>query len=344
MRPVAVVSSGMRTAVGLSSPSSCAAIRCAIGGAAETGFMDSGGEWLMGCSVPVEGELRGLEKLAAMAAAALSECLVAALPAKLKDVPVAFCVAEKGRPGRFQGLDERLPAAVQASLKKTLHPKSCVIAHGRTGAAHALVWAERLLSADEAPFCAVVGVDTLLVGDSLRVLEQRGRLLTSVNSNGFIPGDAAAAVLVARGGKSKGMQLTCDGIGFGTEKATVESEEPLRGDGLVEAVRSALAAVPCTFEQVQYRLVDASGEQYGLKEAQLAIGRSIRGTLKPEFPIWHPADCIGEVGAAIGPCLLGLALEASRKGYAPGPGALCHLGTDDGDRAALILKYGETKA
>lgn len=344
MKPVGIVSAGMMTAVGLNGPASCAAIRCAIGGAAETGFMDAGGEWLMGCSVPIEGELRGLEKLAAMAAAVLSECLVAALPSKLKDVPVAFCVAEKNRPGRFQGLDERLPVAVQAKLQKTLHPKSCVIARGRTGAAHALLWAERLLYADEAPFCALVGTDSMLVGDTLRSLEQRGRLLTSVNSNGFIPGDAAAAVLVARPGKSKTAQLTCAGIGFGTEAATVDSEEPLRGDGLVAAVRSALAAVPCSFQQLHYRLVDASGEQYGLKEAQLAIGRTIRGTLKPEFPIWHPADCIGEVGAAIGPCLLGLALEASRKGYAPGPGALCHLGTDDGDRAAMVLKYGESRA
>lgn len=344
MKPVAIVSSGMRTAVGLSAPASCAAIRCGISGSAETGFMDSGGEWLMGCSVPVEGELRGLDKLATLAAAALSECLVAALPAKLKDVPVAFCIAEKSRPGRFPGLEERLPPSVQAILKKPLHPRSCVIARGRTGAAHALVWAEGLLSAGETSHCAIVGVDTLLVGETLRALEQQGRLLTSVNSNGFIPGDAAAAVLVSRAAKSKGTQLTCAGIGFGTEPATVESEEPLRGDGLVAAVRSALAAVPCSFEEVQYRLVDASGEQYGLKEAQLAIGRTIRGTLKPQFPIWHPADCIGEVGAAIGPCLLGLALEAARKGYAPGPGALCHLGADGGERAALVLRYGEAGA
>lgn len=342
MRSLTIAASGMMTAVGLSSASTCAAIRCGIGGGAETGFMDSGGEWLMGCSVPIEGDLRGVDKLAAMAAGAVSECLTGALPVKLKEIPIAYCLAERDRPGRFAGLDERLPAAVNALLKASPHPEQTIIPKGRSAVAHALQWAENLVYGD-APYCLIVGVDSLLVGETLRSLERRGRLLTSVNSNGFIPGDAASAVLVARAGKVKGIQLSCRGIGFGAEKSTVESEAPLRGDGLVDAYRSVLRESQCSFDDVQYRLVDASGEQYGLKEAQLAIGRTIRGTLKPEFPIWHPADCIGEVGAAIGPCLLGVALEASRKGYAPGPGALCHLGTDDGERAALILSYREAK-
>ena len=58
---------------------------------------------------------------------------------------------------------------------------------------------------------------------------------------------------------------------------------------------------------------------------------------KEEFDIWHPADCIGEVGAAALPCMLGVALFAARKAYAPGANILCHLGNDDGKRAALVL-------
>ena len=44
----------------------------------------------------------------------------------------------------------------------------------------------------------------------------------------------------------------------------------------------------------------------------------------------HPARTLG----------MGLALAAARKGYAPGPGVLCHFSNDDGKRAAMILRYG----
>ena len=53
-QPLAIVGSGMVTGVGLSAPASCAAIRCAIDNFQETRFMDSGGEWLLGCEVPLE--------------------------------------------------------------------------------------------------------------------------------------------------------------------------------------------------------------------------------------------------------------------------------------------------
>jgi hypothetical protein len=36
--------------------------------------------------------------------------------------------------------------------------------------------------------------------------------------------------------------------------------------------------------------------------------------------------------------MLGVALAAARRGYAPGPGVLCHLGDEDGARAALVLR------
>jgi 3-oxoacyl-[acyl-carrier-protein] synthase-1 len=63
---------------------------------------------------------------------------------------------------------------------------------------------------------------------------------------------------------------------------------------------------------------------------------------KERFEIWHPADCIGETGAAVGPCVLGVALAAARKSYSPGPGALCHFSGDDGDRLALVLAGGHS--
>jgi 3-oxoacyl-[acyl-carrier-protein] synthase-1 len=141
------------------------------------------------------------------------------------------------------------------------------------------------------------------------------------------------------GRDQEGESLYCLGLGYGREEATVESEEPLRADGLVGAFQDALREAAIEWPQLDYRITDLNGEQYGFKEAALALTRCLR-VRKEEFDLWHPADCIGEVGAAIVPCALGVALEAARKRYAPGPGVLCHFGNDTGERAAVVLRYG----
>jgi len=122
----------------------------------------------------------------------------------------------------------------------------------------------------------------------------------------------------------------------------------LRADGLVEAYRAMHADGGVTLDDADYRYTDCNGEQYGFKEDRLAISRTVR-KLKYRFDHLHPADSIGEVGAAVGPCVFGLALTAARKGYAPGSetqatpgrGVLCHFGNDDGERASLLLRYVE---
>jgi 3-oxoacyl-[acyl-carrier-protein] synthase-1 len=125
-------------------------------------------------------------------------------------------------------------------------------------------------------------------------------------------------------------------MGFAVEKATIESAEPLRADGLTKAIEDALAAAGVSLGDLDYRITDIAGEQYQFKEAALGLSRLLRAR-KQEFDIWHPADCIGEVGAASLPCMLGVALYAANKGYAPGPRPLAHLGNDDGKRAGLVL-------
>ncbi|MDV7213932.1 hypothetical protein R4769_22685, partial [Azotobacter beijerinckii] len=176
-------------------------------------------------------------------------------------------------------------------------------------------------------------------GPTLAALEARERLLTSLNSNGFIPGEGAAAVLVGAPPAGEEPQLACLGLGFGVENATVESEDrPLRAEGLTNALRAALAEAGVGLERLDYRLTDISGEQYYFKEAALTLSRSLR-VRKERFPLRHPADCIGECGAAIGPVLFAVALAACRKGYGDGPNILCHLGNDAGQRAVALLGY-----
>ncbi len=341
MRHLAVLGAGMVTGVGLTAASACAAMRAAISGFTETRFKNSSGDWVIGCPAPLEKPWRSIDRLANLVAPAIRECLATAA-AKPETIPLLLCVAEKERPGRFDGLDETLPEKIRTLLGVQFHPSSCTIARGRGGGVVALDMARNMILNERLPHCIVAGVDSFLVGRTLSTYEARHRLLTTANSNGFLPGEAGAAVLLGPAGASKKAELRCVAIGFGKEPVTVDSEEPLRGDGLVEAFCNLHRDGGVTLDDADYRYTDCNGEQYGFKQDRLAYARVVR-KLKARFDHLHPADCIGEVGAAVGPCILGLALNAARKGYAPGPGVLCHFSSDDGERAAMILRYGEEK-
>jgi 3-oxoacyl-[acyl-carrier-protein] synthase I len=332
--PVAILGCGMMTGVGLNAAASCAAIRCALDNFQETRFIAQGGEWIIGSEVPLDEPWRGIAKLARLLAGPLGECLELIPDVAPERVPLFLCVAEEDRPGRLEGLGDPLFFQACELLGVRFHERSRVIAQGRVGGAVALHYASRLIHEEAIPHVIVAGVDSYLVAGTLRAYDERDRLLTPANSNGFIPGEAGAAVLVGPPGAGTG--LVCLGMGFAVEHATIESEEPLRADGLTKAIQDALAAAGVTLGNLDYRITDIAGEQYQFKEAALAEARLLRQH-KGEFDIWHPADCIGEVGAASLPCMLGVALYASHKGYAPGPRPLAHLGNDDGKRVGLVL-------
>lgn len=335
---LAIIGSGTVTGVGLSAPASCAAIRSAIDNIQQTTFLDSSGEPIMGSTVPLEKPWRGTRKLSKMLASALEECHATEPSLELQNIPVLLCLAEKDRPGRFADLEERILVEVQEEIGFRFHEKSALLNWGRVGLGKALLQARQLIYGEEIPKVFIAGVDSFLVAQTLKSYEQRERLLTSQNSNGFIPGEAAAAVLISTPTLTGEPQLLCLGVGTAVEKATEGSEPPLRADGLVEAINVALADAGFSLGAMDFRITDVSGGQYGFKEASLALARVLRER-KEEFDIWHPADCIGEVGAAIGVVILAVCLTATRKGYAPGNKILCHLGNEDGARAAIILSY-----
>jgi 3-oxoacyl-[acyl-carrier-protein] synthase-1 len=335
--PLSILATGMVTGVGLSAATSCAGIRCGIANFQETRFSDAAGEWIVGAPVLLEAPRWGHARLVEMLAMSVRESMEG-LGAEPGALPLLLCVAERERPGRAERVEYELLMELQREINYRFHPSSSIIPHGRVSVVAALIQARKLIYEQNHPHVLVAGVDSLLVGASLAALEAQDRLLTGQNSNGFIPGEAAAAVVLGRPSASGAKELLCTGIGFGVEPATRDSGEPLRGDGLTHAIKTALADAACEMHDLDYRITDISGEQYYFKEAVLALSRTLRQR-KERFAIWHPADCIGEVGAAIGPAVLAVAKAACDKGYSDGPNILCHWGNDVGKRGAAILRY-----
>ena len=333
---LAIKATGLVTSVGLSAPASCAAIRAKLSNAHETAFVDSLAEPIVAHEVPLEIPWRGRYRLIHLAALALEECAAGLDPEQLASIPLYLCVAETGRPGREAGLDDSLLAEIYDELRIEPVPQSEVLAMGRVGVAHALARCRAVIETGAARFALVVAVDSLLREETLDAYDGAQRLLTPGNSNGFLPGEGAGAILVGPVGSQP--ELCCTGLGFATERSHIDADVPLRGDGLATAVRAALNEAACGLHDIDYRIADLSGEHYYFKEASLVVGRLLRA-VRPEIDLWHPAECIGETGAVAGVAVLVVAEAAARKGYAPGRRVLAHLSADDGQRAAAVFEY-----
>jgi 3-oxoacyl-[acyl-carrier-protein] synthase-1 len=336
---LAIRRTSLVTAVGLNGPSACAAIRAKVTNPTETRFMGGEGKWVMAHQVQLERRWSGRTRLVKLAAMAIDEALAELPPAEWSSLPLLLCIAEPDRPGRLPELDTLLFLEVLQELGgATFAHGSAVVAHGRVSVAVAMAQARTLLKAG-APQVLIVAVDSLVHGPTLAHHLREARLLTPSNSNGFMPGEGAGALLVGRPDGTPA--LACTGLGLAVEPAAIESGEPLRADGLSAAIKAALGEAGLEMHNMDFRITDLSGEQYYFKEAALALTRVLRHR-KEEFENWHPAECIGEAGALAGAAVLVVADMACRKGYALGHEILAHMSNDAGQRAAMTLHFGAT--
>ena len=336
-RPIAILGTGLVTSVGLTTAACCCAFRAKITNPFETGFIDSNGAWIMAHQVSMDRPYSGLTKLAKMAALAIEEALQDLNKDQWHRLPLLLCVAEAERPGRMAGLDDQLLTQIQSELGVSFAQPSALVPQGRVGVAVALAQARALLGSTDIRGVLIVSADSLLSWPTLSHYEREDRLLTEANSNGFMPGEGAGALWVgAVDGRSP--QVLCTGIGFGREPAHIDSGEPLRADGLTQAIKASLADAGRQLHDMDFRITDNSGEQYYFKEASLALSRTLRQP-KEAFDIWHPAECTGEAGAATGAAVLATARQACLKGYAPGRNILTHWANDAGQRAAVTLEF-----
>jgi len=342
MQTLSLKASGMVTSVGFNAQASLAAMRAGVRMVEETNLWDAeSGTFLAAGRVLLPHWSIALEKLADLAAPAIDECL-AATESSPDTIPLLLGVATADRPHRWDGLDERLLQEIEFRLDAHFHPRSKLIPRGRVSGVVAIQEAQQLLADPEIEVCIVAGVDSFVRQDVVEAYLEQRRLLTPTNSNGFCPGEAAAACLLGRPDRGTGPELLVLGTTLTREEATIESERPARATALTEAYRAALAEHGLTIADTDYRITDLNGEHYKSKEASLVTLRLERTKRERLFDIWHPIEYLGEIGAAIGPCTLAWAQHASSKGYAIGPRAIHHYGNDDGERAVMITEYRST--
>jgi 3-oxoacyl-[acyl-carrier-protein] synthase-1 len=340
---VSIVASGLVTSVGFNSPASCAAMRAGIRQVQATNLWDAeSGDYVAAGRVHLPHWWVGVGKLAELVCPAIEECVRAAEPVPATEIPILLCIPSAQRPCALAGFEERLWGEIQQRLDFAISPDSRLLARDRVSAVLALREADRLLVDGRFRCCVVAGVDSLLQQDLVEHYLRQRRVLTTKNSNGFSPGEAGSAVLVAPSGGgllgNASIVLEVLGSGLAHESATIESDEPLRGDGLAQSIKEAMRSSRLTIQDLHYRITDLNGEHYRFKEMVFAMMRFERKPREKLFDLWHPIEYVGDVGAAIGPTVLAIALHAAQKGYCIGPNVLCTFGNDDGARAALVAR------
>ncbi len=189
-----------------------------------------------------------------------------------------------------------------------------VLLSGRTAAIEAIQLAYDYLYQSDVPYVLIGGSDTYHNDALINKLDLDGRLLSSGNSDGFAPGEAAAFLLLTR--QPELAQVHNDRIiGIHKPAVTMEighlySDKTYHGDGLSNAFRLALenSNSDNANEAICYIYSSMNGESYWSRELGVACIRNSNAMSK-ELTIIHPADCYGDVGAATGSLLIALAAD-----------------------------------
>lgn len=216
-------------------------------------------------------------------------------------------------------------------------PNSRLLAVGRSGVLVGIDMAMKYLTLETGDYVLVGGVDSCQDTDWLSRLDAQDRIRTEDSKDSFIPGEAAGFLLLTnkpeRAQRFGNFKIRLSAPGLAEEPGHLYSEEPYRGDGLAHAFRTALANAPGQTIQTIYSSMN--GEHHWAKELGVAQTRNSH-SIAEDVKIEHPADCLGDTGAAAGAVLVGLAALDLQKGWRKGP-ALVYCSSDHAPRAALCV-------
>lgn len=217
--------------------------------------------------------------------------------------------------------------------------ESHIYCEGRASGLTALKDAWDYLENNKDSAALVGAADSYKSQHVLKYLDQECRIRATGHTDCFIPGEGAGFLL-----------LTCDGaerfkdcphfsrissMATGFEKGHFGNDELYTGEGLSQCIGSLLrGAGKKTDIGVVYSSMN--GEHYWSKEWGTAYLRN-KEFFEENFETNHPAEFFGDVGAASGLIMTGLAtLDFYKNGYAKP--IVIYASSDHGQRAAVLLE------
>ncbi len=367
MTAVSISASGMATALAPNLLDSCAAARAGITRMSELSIVslsecESLGQTpIAGCPARyiAQGFIR-LAKAHLLAKAALAdlESRISLSRDGLLRTGIFINVSDHyyadSNSGSWLDEDPRLPSTVWAEHCKQLIPgllrafnlenfpqNHRLYFGGHTGFVQAIQDASRLLSEGHFDRCLVGGIDSCIEPSFLSAAATKGVLKTSANPVGFIPGEAAAFVLINRAsdawrGKTEPVAVITGASVVSNGRDRLSDDAP-DGVALADAIDHSLTAPRSSREPIASVIADFNGDDYRARDWGTALPRLRAKCNLADVPVWIPALAFGETGAASAPVGLCLGIIAQERGWIPWGPIVQWLSADKGSRAALCF-------
>ena len=346
---IVITGTAVLSPVGLNVEQTCASIRSAISRFSDHAYytcLTEDPEWdeeepLIASAVPViDPFLEGPERLYELTISVLRD-LIGIAGIKRKELASG---------GFFMALPQLDPVVKEWELQEQFLPNLFC----RTGlggfkvtrinqSAHAggyvlMSEAISMLSSGQISFCILGGVDSYLMEDRLGLLDRSRRLKSTRNVDGFVPGEGASMVLLETAAQAKRrgatIQATLLSVSQGGEPQTIESDKSSSGTGLTAALRGVQGFQPNP--EIRWVVCDLNGESYRSGEWGIVLCR-LAEPFNQLKALWHPANCVGDVGAASAGLFIAIACRAFERRYAPASEALLWSSSDSGQRAACRI-------
>ena len=344
---VILVAMGASTPVGRDAWSSAAAVRAGVSGFGEHPYMiDTAGEPMRVARAEwLDIGVVGIGRFEALLFPAIDQAIEPLAVPEGNPLNIAIAL---GLPSERPGLPESFHRDLMSRVGKRyghIFNATATFAAGHAAGLLALEAAFKKLRQSGLDACVVAGVDTYMEPETLEWLESCDQLHSAGplnNAWGFIPGEAAGALLLMRAETATRMHLKPMAVVLGTgsahEPKRIKTESVCIGEGLTQAFRTALAVLPAgTLVSDVY--CDMNGEPYRADEYGFTCLRTKEAFMSPsEFVA--PADCWGDVAAAGGPLHVILSTIAGAKGYARGDVAFTWASAESGERAAAVVRVG----
>lgn len=211
---------------------------------------------------------------------------------------------------------------------------------GRAGGMAALERALQLLRGGWSRYVLVGGVDSLVDVALTASLNSEGRLHTAGLSDGLVPGEGAAFLLLGttrRGWPAQ--QGPCARVlaaSTAQEEGHLYSEKPYLGEGLAQAFQDLFEPLTQQVPRIRTVYAGLNGESFWAKEWGVAYLRHSR-YFEEQFRTEHPVEFMGDPGAALGPMMVALSVLGIQRGYREAP-CLVWCSSDWAARGAALIE------
>lgn len=339
-----VVACGAATSLGDDLATTAASVRANLTRFVETHIIDRTGEPAVASPAPylpdplsIADRCTQLGVLALEDALGVSRCSGGSL-GSVRDVPLVLGCPLL-RPSVPAGSFDLVLSRLLSVSNLLSSDRSHCIGSGHAAGLAAITVARQMIEKQEAEFVVAGGADSYFHPDCLAWLDESGRLHSDANPDGFVPGEAAGFCVLAESNAAGRLGLrplaSILAASVSEESNPLTSDGVCIGEGLTRAVREVL--IGQADHSIDWTICDLNGESFRAYEWMYAYLRNCSRHRDP-LEIWHPADCYGDIGAASGPVLVGLALRAWARGYARGARALVWASSDSAARAAVLLR------